>query len=70
MNWTVPIFFLLQAGVGDPNRFGNYLTLGYALMWLAGTLYVVSLYTRQANVQQDLRLLRRLLEDEDEDTDD
>jgi hypothetical protein len=67
MSWTLPLFFFLQAGVGDPNRFGNYLTLGYALMWLAGAVYVISLLTRQANIQKDLQLLKRLLDEDEED---
>ena len=67
MTWTIPFFFLLQASVGDPNRFSNFLTLGYALMWLVGAVYVISLLTRQANVQQDLRLLKRLLEEDEAD---
>ena len=69
MIWITPFFFFLQAGVGDPDRFGNFLTLGYALMWLVGAVYVISLLTRQANVQQDLRLLKRLLEEDEADGD-
>lgn len=65
MNWF-PI--LLQVGLENPNQFSDYLTLGYVLMWAVALLYVVYLWTRQHNVRQDLKLLDRLLkEDEAED---
>lgn len=41
-----------------------YLILGYAAMWLVGFIYFLTLLNRQRNVQQDLRLLRQLLEEE------
>lgn len=50
----------------DPNRFNDYLALGYFAMWLTGLLYVISLIVRQRNLHQDIALMKRLLE-EDED---
>ena len=57
---------LLQTGIDDPNKFNNFLVLGYVVMWLIGMVYVVSLATRQRNLQKDIRLMQHLLEDEDE----
>ncbi len=66
MNLNLFLTILLQSGIDDPNRFNNYLILGYAVMWLIGTGYVVSLVIRQRNLQQDLRLMRQLLQEHEE----
>ena len=50
----------------DPNQFNNYLVLGFVVMLLIGMVYIVSLLARQRNIQQDIRLLRQILQ-EDED---
>jgi heme exporter protein C len=55
---------LLQP-TADPNRFNTYLILGYLVMWLIGLGYVSSLAIRQRNVQQDLALMRLLLQGDD-----
>ncbi|MFQ5422142.1 MAG: hypothetical protein ACE5EY_17480 [Anaerolineae bacterium] len=58
---------LTQETIADPNKFNSFLVLGYAVMWIIATAYIVSLVTRQRNVQQDVALMQRLLqEDEDE----
>jgi hypothetical protein len=54
---------LAQIAIEDPNRFNNFLMLGYFAIWLIGLGYVVLLANRQRNVQQDLKLMRRLLEE-------
>jgi hypothetical protein len=59
------LLFFLQSDVGDPNRFNNYLLLGYVVLWLIGMAYVFSLYNRQRNLQQDIKLMRQLLEEEE-----
>jgi len=57
----------LQESMTDPNQFNNFLALGYAVMWIIATFYIVSLAARQRNIQQDMELMQRLLqEDEDE----
>ena len=57
----------LQESMNDPNQFNNFLALGYAVMWIIATFYIVSLVARQRNIQQDVELMQRLLqEDEDE----
>lgn len=58
--------FLLQGSISDPNQFNNYLVLGYVVMWIIGVVYVASLVTRQRNIQKDVELMRKLLQ-EDED---
>lgn len=56
---------LLQGPVADPMQFNNYLVLGYVVMWLIGAAYVVSLAVRQRNLQKDVAMLKRLLEEEE-----
>lgn len=63
MYLNLVLTILLQSGIDDPNRFNNYLILAYAVMWLIGTGYVVSLIMRQRNLRQDLRLMRQLLQE-------
>lgn len=55
----------LQTGV-DPNNFNNYLMLGYFVMAVISLVYIVSLALRQRNLQQDLQLMERLLQDDEE----
>lgn len=59
---------LLQGPVGDPMQFNNYLVLGYVVMWLIGTAYVVSLAVRQRNLQKDVDLLQKLLRENEDGT--
>ena len=63
--WTI----LLQAGVTDPNRFNNFLILGYSVMWFIAMIYVASLIIRQRNVQQDLQLMQKILQEDEETAD-
>jgi CcmD family protein len=57
---------LLQGPIADPMQFNNYLVLGYVVMWLIGTGYVVSLAVRQRNLQKDVAMLKRLLQEDEE----
>lgn len=57
---------MLQGQVGDPMQFNNYLVLGYVVMWLIGTGYVISLAVRQRNLQKDIDLLQKLLREDEE----
>jgi len=63
------IFFLAtmlqQAGVA-PDRFNGYLILGYLVMGGIGLIYIITLALRQRNLQQDLRLMNRLLQEDEE----
>lgn len=63
MPWIYLNIFL--QGV-DPNRFNNFLLLGYAVMWIVGVFYVITLYNRQRNLRQDLRTLHQLLDEDEE----
>ena len=65
MNTVILASVFNQAAIGDPNQFNNYLILGYTVMGLIGITYVVTLAVRQRNLQKDLQLMHRLLEDED-----
>ena len=58
---------LLQTGIDDVNHFNNYLLFAYAMMWLVFIAYLVSLISKQRNLQQELRLMRRLLEEDEAD---
>jgi hypothetical protein len=59
----------LQSDVSDPNRFNNFLVLGYGVMWFIAMIYVTSLIVRQRNVQQDLQLMHRILQEDEETAD-
>lgn len=67
-SFMTPLSILLQTSIDDPGRFNNYLLLGYVAMCIVVVVYLVLLDSKQRNVQQDVRLMRRLLE-EDEATD-
>ena len=69
MNGDLLLTILLQADVSDPNRFNTFLILGYTVMWLIGMIYVASLIIRQRNVQQDLQLMHRILQENEETAD-
>ena len=51
----------------DPNQFNNYLILGYAVLWLIGLFYVVSLALRQLYLRRDLDVLELILQEDDQD---
>ncbi len=58
---------LLQSGLADPNKFNRFMILGYVVMWIIAMVYVLTLANRQRNVREEVKLLRQLLEeDEDE----
>jgi CcmD family protein len=65
------LFFLLstplQGAVGNVNRFNGYLVLGYAVMWLVAVVYLVNLANKQRNLHQDIKLMQRLLEEDESD---
>lgn len=56
---------LLQSNVGNPNFFNGYLVLGYVVMGLIGLVYIASLAIRQRNLQQDIRLMQQILQDDE-----
>ena len=55
----------LQSSI-DPNQFNGFLILGYVAMWLIGLVYVLSLAIRQRNLRQDIELMERLLQEDEE----
>ena len=60
--------FSTLAQIFDPNKFNNFLILGYFVMWLIVMAYIFILANRQKNAKDDLKLLKQLLR-EDEETD-
>ena len=56
---------LLQTNVDNPNRFNDFLVLAYFVMWLVVVVYLLNLANKQRNLRQDIRLLRRLLEEDE-----
>lgn len=65
--WQVATAVLfLQSSVGDPNNFNGYLILGYVVMGVISLVYVISLAARQRNLEQDITLMRRLLQEDEE----
>lgn len=66
MNHLLLTTLVAQPGVGNPNLFNNYLLLGYVLMWLVGVGYLISLAGRQRNIQQDIDLMKQLLQEDEE----
>lgn len=69
MSHLLLLGILMQSSVGDPNRFNNFLILGYGVIWLIGMIYVGSLLLRQRNVHQDLELMQRILQEDEETAD-
>lgn len=51
----------------DPSRFNDFLLLAYAVMWLIFIVYVANLANKQRNLQQDIKLMQRLLEEDEGD---
>lgn len=51
----------------DPSNFNNYLLLAYAVMWLVFMAYIAHLVNKQRNLHQEIRLMQRLLEEDEGD---
>lgn len=66
MLWLTDISSFFQVGVSNPNRFNDYLMLGYGVMGLIALVYVTTLAMRQRNLQKDLQLMTHLLEEDEE----
>jgi hypothetical protein len=67
MTFTLLLSVLGQSQTDVANQFNGYLILGYLAMWVIGLVYVISLATRQNNLQQDIELMQRLLQEHEED---
>jgi CcmD family protein len=59
---------LFQAEIFDPNRYNNYLILGYFAMWLIVMVYIFTLANRQKNAREEIQLMKQLLEEDEEPT--
>jgi uncharacterized membrane protein YqjE len=60
----LPLVAVLQV-IDDPNRFNNYMLMGYAVMFIIAIAYVLYLANMQRNVRNDLELLNRILKEGD-----
>jgi hypothetical protein len=65
MSAIFALVLLLQTA--DPNWFNQYLIMGYVVMGSIVLFYIISLAIRQRNVEQDLKLLQQLLQENEED---
>lgn len=54
------------AQIFDPNRFNNYLILGYFVMWLIVMAYIFILSNKQKNARDDIKLMKQLLKEDEE----
>ena len=57
---------LMQAEIFDPNRFNNFLVLGYFVMWLIVMAYIFILSNIQKNAREDINLMKQLLKEDEE----
>jgi hypothetical protein len=65
---SMVMFFLTvfaQPGIDDPNKFNNFLLLGYGVMWAIALFYILVLANRQRNVREEVHLLSQLLEEDE-----
>jgi CcmD family protein len=62
---VVYLSILVQGPISDPNQFNPYLLLGYAAMWIVALVYLLNLANRQRNLRQEIRLMRRLLKEDE-----
>ena len=58
--------FSTLAQLLDPNKFNNYLILGYFVMWLIVMAYIFILLNMQKNARDDIRLMKQLLKEDEE----
>jgi CcmD family protein len=56
---------LAQTQVDDPNRFNQYLLLGYGVIWIVAIIYLLNMANKQRNLRQEIQLMRRLLEEDE-----
>ena len=61
--------FFFQTPIADPNQFNGFLLFGYAATLLIAAVYLAYVYNDRRNVEKDIELMKRLLEDEKEDQD-
>lgn len=61
MIWLTAV---LQTPIDDPNRLNGYLLLGFVVMGLIATAYLIYLQMQTRNIQQEIELLLELLVEE------
>jgi CcmD family protein len=65
MTFLFAVLAFLQVAA-EPDKFNNYLLLGYAVMWLIVMVYIISLALRQRNMHRDIELMEQILQEDDE----
>ncbi|MFW6069132.1 MAG: CcmD family protein [Chloroflexota bacterium] len=63
LTFLLPLWAYLQTG--EPGRFNEYLLLAYGVMWLVILVYIANLANKQRNLHQEIKLMRRLLEEDE-----
>lgn len=63
LTFLLPLSAYLQTG--EPGRFNEYLLLAYGVMWLVILVYIANLANKQRNLHQEIKLMRRLLEEDE-----
>ncbi len=61
--FIMPIMLFSTLAQIDPHLTSNYLVLGYAVMWLIGFIYVMTLWLQQRNMKRDIDLMKQILAD-------
>lgn len=63
LTFLLPLSAYLQTA--EPGRFNEYLLLAYGVMWLVILVYIANLANKQRNLHQEIKLMRRLLEEDE-----
>lgn len=65
LSFVYMLSLLAQTAGDELTRFNSFLVLGYGVMWLVALIYLVTIANKQRNLRQDIRLMRRLLEEDE-----
>lgn len=63
LTFLLPLSVYLQPV--ESGRFNEYLLLAYGVMWLVVLVYIANLANKQRNLHQEIKLMRRLLEEDE-----
>ncbi|PIE81582.1 MAG: hypothetical protein CSA11_04400 [Chloroflexi bacterium] len=66
MSSVMMITAVLQATSEVADQFNGYLMLAYFVMWLIVMVYIGTLMIRQRHLRQDLQLMQKILQENEE----